>query len=313
MKKLMIGAVCAMMAAATFAEPKVEITKAYQAEPGSGIVNYTYTISGLKGVTDLYIKVGAEGCSTTRTLTFTNVKEGTVTAEVDVKELLGQAYPNVTLFAELEDGVQLWENGPYFAKANIGATEPEGSGYYFWWGGTTGYKWDGSKWVSVTDSSKTTTFDYNDTTSNPSYNKNISTLKSTGWINFHSGNLDPVYDAATAKIGGPWRMPTNDEMGNLLTNCDVVWTTDWNNTGIKGLIVTGKGSYSGNSIFLPAAGRGYAGRYINSNSSGYYWSSTPESATYDGAKAARYLYFGESNCFMNYESRYDGLPVRAVR
>ena len=71
------------------------------------------------------------------------------------KTLLGQAYPNVTLFAELEleDGVQLWANGPYFAKANVGATEPKGSGYYFWWGDTVGYEQVGGKWVSVKDGS----------------------------------------------------------------------------------------------------------------------------------------------------------------
>ena len=31
------------------------------------------------------------------------------------------------------NGVQLWENGPYWATTNIGAERPEDYGYYFWW------------------------------------------------------------------------------------------------------------------------------------------------------------------------------------
>lgn len=103
MKKLMIGAVCAMMAAVTFAEPSVEITKAWQQNPGKGIVNYTYTVSGLEAGRsyDLSIKVGAEGCDKTATIKAENVTAGSVTTSVDTKTLLGDAYPNVTLYAEL--------------------------------------------------------------------------------------------------------------------------------------------------------------------------------------------------------------------
>ena len=47
-------------------------------------------------------------------------------------------------------GVQLWENGPYWAECNVGATKPEEYGYYFWWGDTVGYKRNASNngWVS---------------------------------------------------------------------------------------------------------------------------------------------------------------------
>ena len=54
--------------------------------------------------------------------------------------------------------VQLWENGPYFATCNVGATKPEESGYYFWWGDTVVYTHDGSKWVSVIDNTKSIQF-----------------------------------------------------------------------------------------------------------------------------------------------------------
>ena len=45
-------------------------------------------------------------------------------------------------------GVQLWENGPYWAECNVGALAPEESGYYFWWGDTVGYARSGGTWVS---------------------------------------------------------------------------------------------------------------------------------------------------------------------
>ena len=45
-------------------------------------------------------------------------------------------------------GVQLWENGPCWAECNVGATAPEESGYYFWWGDTVGYIRSGGTWMS---------------------------------------------------------------------------------------------------------------------------------------------------------------------
>ena len=309
MKKLMIGAVCAMMAAATFAEPKVEITKAYQAEPGSGIVNYTYTISGLKGVTDLYIKVGAEGCSTTKTLTFTNVKEGTVSASVNATELLGQAYPNVTLFAELEDGVQLWENGPYFAKANLGATKPEEYGWYFWWGDLVGYKRNSSNngWVSVKDG---TAFQF--TTGNcPTYNKSMAFLQQNGWTDFWSGNLVATKDAATRHLGAHWRMPTNDELTSLVSNCTKEWKENWNGTGVNGFLVTGKGAYASKSIFLPAAGFGEDASHKDVGTIVHCWTSSQWKSDDNWNSKHLYLKSGDYATYAN--GRFEGRPVRAVR
>ena len=34
--------------------------------------------------------------------------------------------------AATHEGVQLWENGPLWAKTNIGANSPIETGYYFW-------------------------------------------------------------------------------------------------------------------------------------------------------------------------------------
>jgi hypothetical protein len=59
------------------------------------------------------------------------------------------------------------------------------------------------------------------------------------------------------KWGGLWRMPTADEMNELLYSCIWEWT-ELNNT--KGCLVYG--IYSGNCIFIPDAGH-YSDRYNN--------------------------------------------------
>ena len=71
----------------------------------------------------------------------------------DARADLGEAiYSNmvvsVSLVEDVHNGVQLWENGPYWAETNIGAEKPEDYGYYFWWGDTVGYKRVGDAWVA---------------------------------------------------------------------------------------------------------------------------------------------------------------------
>ena len=130
-------------------------------------------------------------------------------------------------------------SGTKWATCNIGATTPEGYGNYYAWGETS------PKAMYSYDNSLT-------------YGRTIVDI---------SGN--PTYDAATANWGGSWRMPTGEEMEELIDNCTWTWTTQ---NGVNGKKVTGS---NGNSIFLPAAGcirassRDYVGEYI------YSWSSTP--------------------------------------
>ena len=204
-------------------------------------------------------------------------------------------------------GVQLWENGPYFAETNIGATSPEDYGYYFWWGDTVGYTYDGSRWVASDGSGSTITFD-DSSPANTTSNKDNTTLLADGVID-GSGNLTSAYDAATAHLGTPWRMPTSAEWDALLSNCDTTWTTQ---NGVNGRLITGKGDYSENSIFLPAAGYVADSSLYHAGSFGFYQSSTP----YSGYSIyAWYLSFDSSDiglgnwgCF-----RCLGQSVRPVR
>ena len=134
MKKLMrlvLGASCLLLGAgAAFAESSVEITKAKLADARDGTVEYAYTVSGdFEGwLYDLVVKVTSDDGTKSAEEKIENITAGAATKTVNVKALLGKAYPGVSFFAKLKkklSGVQLWAGGPYFAEWNVGAEEPE--------------------------------------------------------------------------------------------------------------------------------------------------------------------------------------------
>ena len=175
-----------------------------------------------------------------------------------------------TVKVSVHNKVQLWEGGPYWADTNIGAENPEDYGYYFWWGDTVGYKRVNDAWVATDGSSSNYSFGSNNT---PTYNKSFATLKSEGWITADSV-LVPAHDAAHVHWGGEWRMPTMQELFDLISKCDWTWTTV---NGIKGYVVKGKGVYASASIFIPCAGDGNGTSLRGSGLYGGYWASVPSS------------------------------------
>ena len=204
--------------------------------------------------------------------------------------------------------VQLWAGGPYWADRNIGATTPEDYGYYFWWGDTVGYKRQNNKWVASDGSSSNFSFSSSNT---PTYGKVFSTLKSGGWIT-QGLVLVAAHDAAHAHWGGKWRMPTKAELVSMKDNCK--WTQTTMN-GVNGYVVSGKGDYANNSIFLPAAGYGNGTSLNSAGSTGYYWSSVPlpggNYSDYEDKSACRLVGAGvASNGYNIY--RYYGQSVRPV-
>ena len=307
-----LGASVALGVWAAVAAPSVEITKLSRENPDSGVVSCTYTVKDIPSFSkyDLLIKVGAKGCPTSAVITNVNVANGTVTTNVNCKQLLGKNYLNVTVRASLLDGVQLWENGPYFATCNVGASSPEESGYYFWWGDTVGGKRNvaDNGWMSVADGSAIV-FDDHDPTASQTYNHDITWLKSNGWIG-EDGNLVPAHDAATAHLGAPWRMPTKAELENLIDNCDWEWTDDWEGTGNAGCVFRGRGAYASNSVFFPGAGSGFARYFLEDDVT--YRTATTESS---GSRHVWYLSYasGDEPYVTSDEMRCDGIPVRPVR
>lgn len=81
-----------------------------------------------------------------------------------------------------------------------------------------------------------------------------------------SGN--PLFDIAANKWGGLWRLPTNEELTELISRCFAnIETID----GVQGIRLTSQ--INGNSIFLPAAGYNYGYHDLRDRGSlGRYWS-----------------------------------------
>ena len=121
-------------------------------------------------------------------------------------------------------------SGLKWATCNVGATSPEEYGLYFAWGETTGYTAN-----DVTSGVRAFTQD--------EYN--------AGPAASISADLTLEQDAAHVNMGGNWRMPTKDECQELINNCNGVYTTDYNGTGVTGILLTSKAN--NNSIFLPCA------------------------------------------------------------
>ena len=170
-----------------------------------------------------------------------------------------------------------------WATCNVGASKPEEYGDYFAWG-------------------ETSTKETYDEDNCPTYGRGISQLQSQGYID-SEGNLTAQYDAARANWGGPWRMPSETEMQELIDKCTWKWKKQ---NGVKGYKVTGP---NGNSIFLPAAGYRIGSSLYDAGSRGYCWSSTP----YEGnSRYAYYLNFLSDGHYMSYYSRNYGQSVRPV-
>jgi len=153
-------------------------------------------------------------------------------------------------------------SGTLWASCNVGATKPEEYGLYFAWGETVGYtsdisdghsfNWANYKW-SNGDGYKQTKY-----CNNSRYGNNGFTDNKT--------ELDLEDDAAYVNWGSNWRMPSSDQIKELIENCSREWTTF---NGVYGVKFTS--NKNGKSIFLPAAGCRYkTWLYHASNDSGYY-------------------------------------------
>ena len=171
-----------------------------------------------------------------------------------------------------------------WATKNLGASKPSDYGDYYAWGETEPnkayYRWETYKWGTKNNLTK-----YNDTDG-----------KTT---------LDPEDDAATAKLGSPWRMPTTGDIDELLDNCTWTWTTQ---DGKNGYEVKGT---NGNAIFLPAAGACFDTGFYDIGSEGYYWSGAL--LTKFNLVNARGLGFASDKPVRNFNDRNVGFTVRAVR
>ena len=178
-----------------------------------------------------------------------------------------------------------------WANMNVGAKKASGFGTYFAWGETKSkeyYSWNTYTW-SKGDSQFLTKYSTTD----------------------RKSQLAPVDDAASANLGGEWRMPTVDEYEELMNpdNCKWEWTSE---DGVNGYKVTSK--KTGNSIFLPITGFRYYGDVQFRAISGFYWTSSLCTANPNKAWCLEFNFSDVKVHYGNLSSnRFSGRCIRAVR
>jgi hypothetical protein len=116
-------------------------------------------------------------------------------------------------------------------------------------------------------------------------------------------SLDPDDDVAHIRWGGTWRIPSINEMKELISKCTWEWTTQ---RGVNGQKVTGP---NGNSIFLPAAGYRHGVFTENNGTYGCYWSSSLGDFY---SSSAGYLSFDREKILNGGTNRHRGRPIRPV-
>ena len=241
---------------------------------GNGTGSFTSNIPNLAPNTRYYVRTYATNSAGTGygdEISFTTEEEEEEGCEPD-GEIAGHYYVDLGL-----------PSGVKWATCNVGASSPEDYGDYFAWGETSPkvvYDWD--TYLHWNDLDGDGYCDYGE----PTINSDI------------SGNVQ--YDAATANWGGNWRMPTKDEMQELVDHCEWEWTQV---NGVNGSKVIGP---NGSCIFLPAAGLRYGTSLTNDGNYGSCWSSTPY------VSYASHLSFYDGDEGVYGSNRYYGQTVRPI-
>ena len=172
-----------------------------------------------------------------------------------------------------------------WAACNLGADAPEASGEYYAWAVATPkqeYSWDSYAWGRDTWESLT------------KYN-----------AGFRLGYLmEKEDDAAAAALGAGWRIPTDPEWRELLSECDWTWCSQG---GVNGYKVSSRSG--GASIFLPAAGYKDERGLVHEGTDGRYWSATRH--PYHPVCAMN-LFFNSDHRYQYFYRRYRGYSIRPV-
>ena len=191
-------------------------------------------------------------------------------------------------------------SGTLWATCNVGATSPEESGDFFGWGETETkevYNYPLYKWNSAA--------------ATPPVFSKYCTLESMGTVD-NLTELELEDDAAYVNMGTEWRMPSKEQIQELISTNNT--KSEWKRVnGVYGRKFTSL--VNGDTIFIPAVGH-YAGGAISFNEgdilSGLYWSRT---LVEDNPETAWFLGFtsGSFGIASTGGTRFLGRPIRAVR
>ena len=191
-----------------------------------------------------------------------------------------------------------------WASCNLGANSPEQPGDYYAWGetapkedyGTDTYKY--LKAVTLEGGSRVHRL------------TKYCTVPADGLDGFTDGKtqLEPADDAATVRLGAPWRMPTEAEVEELVEGC--TWTKETIN-GIPCLRATSKAN--GKSIVVSVSGLMSGTTNDARGTMTAFWASTLSSS--EGDRGVAFFELGKETFSpeVGYGLRFLGLPIRPVR
>ncbi len=150
-------------------------------------------------------------------------------------------------------------SGLKWATSNLGASNPKEVGSYFSWGETC------AKDTFMRDNYKF----FKDTQKGTFYTKYTYPVPEgmEKWVSWYDekGNfigdslciLEHIDDAAYMNWGSNWRIPTIEEMNELIENCE--WSLCYNADSSEVIGFEGKSIINNNKIYLPVSGYGYQG------------------------------------------------------
>ena len=184
-------------------------------------------------------------------------------------------------------------SGTRWANMNLGAWGVPSYGQFFAWGetqdyGVSGHTFSWNDYLWSKNGSSTEFFRYNS-------QDNIKTL------------MLEYDDAAWKKWGALWRMPTKDEMDELIDQTTQQVVANYESSSIAGVKFISKEDAS-KHIFLSFGG--YMDATVTGRDhSGYYWTSTLG----DNVANAQYLYMYEGgSTYTSSVARYLGISIRPV-
>ena len=179
-------------------------------------------------------------------------------------------------------------SGTLWAKTNLGAEKETDLGLFFQWGDTQGYEDASEHQFSWSD------YKYGTSSSLTKYNATdgLTTLQDED-------------DAVFVATGGKMKMPTKDQLQELINYTDHEWTAIDGVNGVKFINKNDDTKY----IFIPAAGDCYDGSRSDVGSWGNVWSASRNESSADYAWR---MSFYAGNAVMGGSYRCYGYSVRAV-
>ena len=194
-----------------------------------------------------------ESVATVKDGEVTGIHSGNATITATIGTIKAECVVTVTEFPFADMGLSV-----KWGVMNLGASNQNESGDYFAWGEIEphyssltpitwrsgyafGYNWKNYKWANGSQ-------------------KTLTKYCHTTYSNYWSGtgtpdgkiSLDPEDDVVHVKMGGRWRMPTFDELAELIDNC--TWTTQLSTDASRIIGYQATSKINGQLMYFPCVG-----------------------------------------------------------